>query len=83
MDPLEDDDGPEQGEAPDVVAVIQILRVVGRGLEDVQGGEPRGLVVVRYDGRIRRHYYLFVVVVLVVRRRGGCGIEVGGAFLPI
>lgn len=77
MDPFKDDDGPEQGEAPDVVAMIQILGVTERGLERVQAGEPGGLVVVRCDGGVRRHYLL-----MLFEDEGRCGIrEVGGLFL--
>ena len=52
MHGLEDDDGPEEGEAPDVVDVVEVsgLRELLGPDEPVEGGEGRGGVVCRDGG---------------------------------
>lgn len=56
MESLEDDDGPVEGEAPDIVAVVKILGVVEQRFERVETREPGSLVAIRYDGAVLGHF---------------------------
>lgn len=70
MKALIENDGPEQGEAPNIFDAIEILWIVeDGGDEGVEGREGRGAVIWRNDGRSRfaGHHYR--------RRVGSC---VGG-----
>ena len=53
MNGLEDDDGPEKGEAPDITDVVEEsgLDEGGRSNEPVERGERRGFVAIRDWGR--------------------------------
>lgn len=52
MNSLEDDDGPKQSEAPDIVDVVEesgLDEIVGSN-EPIEGGEGRGCVIFRDPG---------------------------------